>query len=276
MTLYADRELAARLESMAARDLRAFAEAATRLYPEQRPEWLEVRDGIAAFCGADSAVNGTVGLGLHSEVTQADVVEIEQFFLDRDARPLVSVCPLADASLPRALAARRWVIADFENVLARDLTGAEALPAPDPGIEIRVALDAGDRSEWAELVVDGFSAPGTPSPAETRLGRILGAMPDRVFLTALIDGVPAGTGELLIADDIGWLSADTTLPRFRGRGVQQSLQRVRLGMARDAGCTIAVTESAPGSGSQRNMERVGFRVVYTRTEVAGPLPGHEL
>jgi len=116
----------------------------------------------------------------------------------------------------------------------------------------------------------GFSAPELPTAAESRLGRAAVAIPGRSFLTAFVDGKQAGTGELRITDGVGWLSADTTLPRFRGRGVQQSLQRARLAMAREAGCDLAVTESAPGSGSQRNMERLGFRVVYTRVDAAAP------
>jgi len=95
-------------------------------------------------------------------------------------------------------------------------------------------------------------------------------MTDRQLLIAFVDGEPAGTGELHIADGVGWLSADTTLPAFRQRGVQASLQCVRLQMARDVGCELAVTESVPGSPSQRNMERNGFAVVYTRVELAGP------
>jgi hypothetical protein len=48
------------------------------------------------------------------------------------------------------------------------------------------------------------------------------------------------------------------------------LQRARLAAAREAGCTLAVTESMPGSASQRNMERLGFSLVYTRVEVLAP------
>ena len=38
----------------------------------------------------------------------------------------------------------------------------------------------------------------------------------------------------------------------------------RLRMAAKAGCKIAVVMTQPGSGSQRNMERQGFRVAYTK------------
>jgi hypothetical protein len=32
-----------------------------------------------------------------------------------------------------------------------------------------------------------------------------------------------------------------------------------------AGCELVVTQTDPGSTSQRNMERAGFRTAYTRT-----------
>lgn len=272
MVLYADHALAVRLESLAAQDTLAFAETSAALYPESGAAWLRVAGGIAGFSSPDSAVNGTSGVGLEREVTETDLMAIERFFLGRCARPVISVCPLAHASLTRCLAARRWVPAGFENVLVRELLDDERFGVPDDGIEIRLAETAAERLRWASLVVDGFAAPHGPTPAETRLGLTASAMSDRVFLTAFADGEPAGTGELRVADGIGWLSADTTLPAFRQRGVQISLQRVRLELARDAGCALAVTESAPGGPSQRNMERNGFRLVYTRMELAGPEP----
>ena len=277
MTLYADRALAARLEGIAAADLRAFAEASAGLFEDMSAAWLQVGDGIAGFCGRDSAVNGTVGLGVSVPVTEADVIEIERFFHDRDARPMITVCPLADATLAQTLMVRGgWSLAHFENVLVRACSAALDVPPPDPAIEIVIADSAEQRLAWADLLIEGFSAPETPTSADLRLGHTVASMPDRTFLMALVDGEPAGTGELVIANGVGWLSADTTLQRFRGRGVQQSLQRARLGMARDAGCELAVSESMPGSGSQRNMERLGFRVVYTRTEMAGPPPQRPL
>ena len=119
------------------------------------------------------------------------------------------------------------------------------------------------------MVANGFAAPDDPTPAEVRFGRSAVARSGASFLVGYVDGKPAGTGELQIEAGVGWLSADTTLPQFRGRGVQRSLQRARLELARAAGCDIAVSESAPGSGSQRNMERLGFRVAYTRVDACG-------
>lgn len=270
MVLHADLALALRIESLAAQDTRAFAETSAALYPELAPAWMEVAGGIAGFCGPDSAVNGTAGVGLSGEPSEADIIAIERFFVERSARPVISVCPLAHVSLTHWLSARKWVLAGFENVLVRELSRQDRFAPPQNGIEIALAGTTAECLQWASLVVDGFAAPHAPTPADDRLGLTASAMVDRQFLTAFVDGEPAGTGELRIADGIGWLSADTTLPEFRKRGVQASLQRARLEMAYDAGCELAVTESVPGSPSQRNMERNGFAVVYTRTELAGP------
>ena len=61
------------------------------------------------------------------------------------------------------------------------------------------------------------------------------------------------------------LNGDTTLPEYRCLGIQQAIQGVRLDLGVAAGCDIAVSEATPGSTSQRNQERHGFRVAYTRT-----------
>jgi hypothetical protein len=51
--------------------------------------------------------------------------------------------------------------------------------------------------------------------------------------------------------------------------VQTALIRARLAFAAAAGCDLAAVNTVPGSVSQRNAERQGFRVVYTRALLAG-------
>ena len=48
------------------------------------------------------------------------------------------------------------------------------------------------------------------------------------------------------------------------RGVQSALIACRLHEAALAGCEYAVVSTQPASGSQRNMERRGFRLAYTK------------
>ena len=259
-----------RLESVAAASQRALAEATAARFPALEPAWLQAGGGIAAFLELDSPVNGTFGLGMGRSVSAPDIRKLERFFAERGERALAGVCPLAHPTLLRVLAARGWMPAAFENVLARPLVITEMLEPPADGIEVRVALTEAEIELWAALVANGFSAPEDPTPAELHLARVSPDVPGTTALLGYVDGKPAGTGEVAIDGEIAWLTTDTTLPEFRRRGVQMALQCARLLLARDAGCTLAVTESLPGSASQRNMERLGFNVVYTRVEVLGP------
>lgn len=277
MHVFGDAELAARLESLAADEMRRFVTTARRLDPAGDAALLEVAGGAAAFLGAGSPVNQAVGLGLAGPVDADEILALESFYTVRKARALAIVSPLADHSLLAALGRRRWTADGFENVLVREYVAGEDLRAPAAGaseVEVVEACDDEMRAVWAQLASVAFSAPLPPHPIQLELGRIVAARPGTRLLLALVDGLPAGTGELFIDDGVAWLSADATLPAFRRRGVQQALQSHRLALGAELGCELAVSEAAPGSTSQRNMERAGFRIVYTRVDlVAPPLPG---
>lgn len=270
MNPFADITLARRIERLGTSSQRQFVAAYTERFPELCAAGLDVAGGAAAFLELGSPVNGAVGLGLNGEVDAESLIQVERFFREREERPLIAVAPLVDPSLTRLLELRGWVPSAFENVLVRALEPADEFAPPPPDVEIRLARTAEELELWGILVANGFSAPDDPTPMELRLGCAAAAAPDGRFLLAYVDGAPAGTGELHLQDGVGWLTADTTLPQFRRRGVQGALQRARLEIARDAGCDLALTEAIPGSASQRNMERLGFGIVYTRVEALAP------
>ena len=62
-------------------------------------------------------------------------------------------------------------------------------------------------------------------------------------------------------------------PAFRGRGIQQALIAVRLGRARERGCTIACIHSRPGIPTERNAARLGFALAYHKVVLVRPGPG---
>ena len=55
-----------------------------------------------------------------------------------------------------------------------------------------------------------------------------------------------------------------TLPDFRARGIQTALLGLRMKLAAQAGCELAVIVTQGGTTSQRNAERLGFRVAYSK------------
>ena len=265
--IFADAELARRLEGLTAREMWRFARAAHEVLPGSEACAIDVAGGVAAFVGPGSPVNQAFGLGFCGEVTEEDVALLERFFSWRGARAKVGVCPLADPSLLASLGGRGWTPDEFENVLVREVDPAEEWPTVE--VEVRECTEE-ERDLWARAVAVGFSAPALPTQPELDLGRVVAAREDAILLLAWVDGEAAGTGELVVDDRVGWLSADTTLPPFRRRGVQTALQVERLKRAAAAGCDLAVTEARPGSDSQRNMERRGFRVAYTRVDMVAP------
>ena len=81
---------------------------------------------------------------------------------------------------------------------------------------------------------------------------------------ALVDGTLAGGGSMRVTDGVAQLTGAATAPDHRRRGVQRALLAARLRDGARAGADIAVVTTAPGSLSQRNVQRRGFHLLYTR------------
>ncbi len=82
---------------------------------------------------------------------------------------------------------------------------------------------------------------------------------------AEVDGVLAARAAMFIVDRAASLVATDTAQALRGRGAQTALLHRRMNDAVAAGCDLIVCAATPGSISQRNQERVGMRIAYTRT-----------
>jgi GNAT superfamily N-acetyltransferase len=269
----ADVALARRLESAVARDLDAFADTCMHLDPALHSARVEFAGGLALFLAPGSPINMIYGAGFSGPVTGEEFDAVERFYAEHGTRAAISLCPHADDALIAQLGVRGWMATDFENVLLRELDDASArrLPAPAPGVEFTVATTAEERASWAALSSAAFSAPEPPSAESVRMGLGMAASTQMTLLTGRVDGVDAGTGALqLMPDGLGWLMSDATLPPYRRRGVHSALLAERVRLAAEAGCDLAVAEARPGSASQRNMERLGLRVVYTRVELIAP------
>ena len=268
--IYADHQLACRLESLISAEFRRLSTVASSVFPARGPDCAEIGDGVALWLGQDSPVNLAVGLGMQGPVTAEDFDRLEVFYHDRGAPAIMSICPLADPSVMHLLGRRGWGVTEFEHVLALELEGAVPVSDPDEDrFEVRVCQPE-ERGIWGRVAARGFAG-GEPRPGHEEFGRLMAERDDAILVLARVDGEPAGTGALVVDGGVGWLSADTTLPRYRGRGIQQAIQRHRIELARRIGCDLAVTEAVPGGQSQRNMERLGFRIVFTHVEFAKPV-----
>lgn len=267
-----DTDFARRLEMLSARELESFYEASLGLDAADTGALLPVAGGVATFLAPGSPLNHAVGLGFSGAMTEVDAIELEEFYSSRSERAVVTLCPLADASVVEVLGKRGWTLSGFENVLVRELASGEHFLDAHGSLQVMEARTEEQRDLWAHVAASAFSAPLAPLPEQLWIAAVAAKRPQSRLFLGYADNSVAGTGELTIEDGVAWLSADATLPRFRGRGLQGRLQRARLEAALEAGCTLAVSEATPGSVSQRNMERLGFGVAYTRVELVAPQP----
>jgi GNAT superfamily N-acetyltransferase len=252
--LHADLELARRLES---------AEAAiARACIEGRPETaiLETAGGLALFGGAESPLTQAIGLGLEGPVPLAEIDRLESFFRSRGARVSIDLCPLAAPGLLEQLAARGYRPAEFNNVLIRRLADTEFQPA----LHARRILP--DEAElWCRTVGLGFFEQPELSEEEMEIGRAVCSIPAaHCYLAFTEDGEPCAGGAMMAGHGLAILFADSTAARYRRRGFHRELIAVRLREARTQGCDLAAASVSPGSASQRNYERAGFQVAYTK------------
>lgn len=77
-------------------------------------------------------------------------------------------------------------------------------------------------------------------------------------------GTPAATAAFSLTSAIAAFHGTATLPQFRGRGVQSALLAHRLHRAAQTGAALASVFVTPDTGSERNVERAGFRLAGMR------------
>jgi len=259
--MHADIGLARRIERAEAENARG----CTAAHPEAA--WMETAGGIAVFAGDDSPLSRAVGLGLGGAVTEAELRSVEEFFRGRGARPAIDVCPLADASLVELLGVRRYVVTEFDNVMVKRLAGAEIALTP----RVRRAM-ADEVDVWSHTVGHGFFEHSELTSEEMDVGRAICAMPGAMwYLATLESGELACGAALAVHGGLATLFADSTIAAHRRRGVHRELIAARLNEAMAEGCDLATASAMPGSGSQRNYERAGFEVVYTRVTMTAGL-----
>ena len=240
---------------------------------------LEIAGGYAIFAGAVSPLTQAIGVGMGTAVSEADIERIETFFCERGANPNIHLCPLADPALAKLLGKRGYRPVEFNNMLVRaPATDVSEYEAPRD-VVVRVT-DAAEVLNWANTVMRGFLERDELTETEIEFARTTAADMSILRLVAEIDGHVAGAAAFANRNGVALCFGDSTLKAFRRRGVHANLVKARLRIAAEAGCDWIAATTLPGSVSQRNYERCGFRVVYTkmamlREMLAPSLPGEQ-
>ena len=253
--------LAQKLERAEAAGNVDFVEARARVFPDAGACWIEVAGAYAMFDGVGSPCTQTFGLGLFATPAESDFETIERFFRERGAAVHHEICPIAGARLLPVLNARGYRPIEISDVLFLPLPGkAEASDVASP-LRVRTVGEP-EHDVWAATATEGWREVGD----FTELMRASAARRRAVDFLVEWDGSPIAAASLVIHDGVGLMAGASTIPQWRGRGAQQALFQARLTYAAEAGCNLAMVVTEPGSASERNAQRHGFQMAYTRTK----------
>jgi hypothetical protein len=261
--IFSDRELAQQLERTEGQGNAAFVEARRQLFPESGAEWIEVGGAFGMFDGVESPLTQTFGLGMFEEATNEHLEALENFFKERGAPVFHEVSPMADLSLLSLLKERGYHPIELTSVMYRTIEPENNLRLSlNPKIKTRIT-EAGEEKLWAETAARGWS---TEAPGLSEFMFDLGQITARSSLPfiAELDEQPTAAGVLAIHKNVALLAGAATVPEGRRQGAQLALLDSRLRYAAEQGCDIAMMCALPGSQSQRNAEKHGFRIAYTR------------
>ena len=224
---------------------------------------MEVAGTRAMFDGPTSPISQTFGLGMFQPVTKEDLDKLENFFQERGAPVFHEVSPLADPTTFELLNERGYKPIEFTSVLFRPIGEDIRLDVkPNESIDVHLVAES-ERKIWCDTSVKGWSEFAELSEFLNEMGQVHAVSETLSFLATLNDK-PIATGMLAICEEVALLAGASTIPEARRQGAQLALLEGRLRYGAAQGCSIAMMAALPGSASQRNAERHGFRIAYTR------------
>jgi ribosomal protein S18 acetylase RimI-like enzyme len=264
---FVDKALARRLESCEEMPQVFYARAFQKTRPEIGAAEEEICGGHMVFAGIGSPIGQATGAGLDRPLTSDDLNRIEQFYREHKAPSQVDVCPLHPPELFEMFKDRGYAFAELNNVLYRKLDPAEKCPPPPDHCQIRRSYPE-EAGVTGAIVESAFFPDGAPEPFQGLIAPLY-QMEGALAFVATVDGKPVACGAGLVIPDhkVFALCGAGTLTAYRGRGFQTALFRSRMAAAAEAGCEYAVVVTQGGSASQRNAERLGFRVAYSKVTV---------
>jgi len=270
---FVDKALARRFEACEEMPQVFYARVFQKTRPAIGAAEEEICGGHMIFAGLGSPIGRVTGAGFDRMFTDEDLNRAEQFYRSHEAPSQVDLCPLHDAVVFEMFKERGYGIAELNNVLYRRLDPKEEFPPAPAACELRRGRR--EEADVASAIVERAFFPDGAPEAFTGLLAPLYQMDGAVTFGASVEDkmVACGAGLVIPEHRVFAVCGAGTLAGFRGRGLQTALLRARLAAAAEAGCEYAVVVTQGGTASQRNCERLGFRVAYSKvTVIKNPKP----
>lgn len=269
---FVDNAFARRLESCEEMPQVMYARIFKKTRPDIGAAEEEICGGHMVFAGMGSPIGRLTGAGLDQPFRSEVIDRVESFYRERKAPSQVDLTPLHRPEVFEMFKERGYAIAELNNVLYRRLEPGEEFPSPPPGCEVRRSHpDEADIT--GKIVETAFFPDGAPEGFGGLMAPLY-QMENALAFVATIDGQPVacGTGLVISEHKVFALCGAGTLADYRSRGLQTALLQGRMSAAVKAGCEFAVVVTQGGTTSQRNAERLGFHVAYSKVTVIKPNP----
>ncbi len=234
----------------------------TKRYPNGKI--VEINGGAACFSGFDSYLSQVVGWGFNTPLKQfkTEIECIEHFYRNLNhPRVDIELCPFVGNELAIFLSQRGYCINELNNVSVLDLKTYQSIDLDDSPLMIR-EIRSDEINEWATRVALGFAAP------EAKEQFIHYAQSTGVSIFAAYDNTEIVAGAAIaMHDNFCDLGVTSTLPEYRGKGLQKRLLLARLNFAKQHHLSWATVTTEPGSISDMNVQKIGFCCAYTRIKM---------
>lgn len=188
--------------------------------------------------------------------------QILDFFKEKEIPCRIELTPThASSEVYTSLTERGFYQSGFHTLLYGSTKANYA--AVSETIMIR-ELEDHEFDRFGDIYVRGFGMPSFLKEDITRNNQVLYGLPNWRFLGAMVEGELVGVAVLYTNGECADLAAAATVPEARNRGVQSALLAERFKLAGSLGCDYIIGQAQFGSASQRNMQRAGMNIAYTK------------
>lgn len=263
-----DRNLAQRLERAEVLATVAYVEARRTIQPSYGAGWFQIAGVHAVFDGAESPLTQTFGLGTFEPTNAATLDALESFFEVRGAPTAHEVSSLVASGTWEHLSSRGYSPIEASTVLVRPTA---CPPSADTRHATARLIKRDEIVSWSQVMAEGLSSESPELVAVVKdLAPVMAESEGTYCFVAEVEAKPIASGVLSLKNGIAVLGGASTIPAARRQGAQAALLQARLEYATELGVDLAMLVAGPGTSSQRNAERKGFRAAYVRSKWVRP------
>lgn len=247
----------AHVERVWAEDNAACASSLRSIDASWGTETFPLAGGRAVLCGAGLYVNVALACGVSVDLDAADLLLLEARSAAVGVSAAIELTPASTASTRQAVEARGYRRVGETSAVWREVAD---VASDGDDFSVRVVDAPDDLMAWQRAAAAGWGhvTDDRRRASDAFAAAVFATDGQTLFLASDRDGGVVGCASVQVRGDLATFGGMSTLPEHRRRGVQAALVSHRMRFARAADVRWAVSTTAPGGASERNLLRLGF------------------